>query len=496
MNQLLNNRTRLYFTVLSAAITIGIAGCGNKTNNTKNEGGRRVAYFKNMQSNIKGYLTEGFNPLDLGIVDRTDCFRFTYDKQDRVTEVAFVIKGRVEDSYTYQFAKRIFTYTDSSIIYSHFDKFGKKLPLSRSNGALYAFAKEVILRNNIPFSERGLDFNNQPLNDFAEKRFECDSLGRIVWEKNVNQFGRMLDITQREGIFYRRFEYTKNGLLKSTSFYEIQSEKRNLGGIHKVEYEYNKAGNIIKNSFLNENNELHAELGTGIAYRAMEYNKFGNMLKQALYGKQANLLNGASGYAIQKNEYDIYSNNLKTTYYDKGEKPTINKEIGAFGEQLTYDNRGDLVLSEFIDGSNKVMNSETLEYAYKAMEYNDSGLVISEAYFDKDNKATEFKGLGAHVKRSAYNEDGELIKTSFLNAQNELFMHPACNCASISFTHDSVGNVLEEVYLNLEGKPIQKGKNGITKRKYVYNQYGFMELIEYYDANGKEIVIEGNNYVQ
>lgn len=477
--------------MLMLCFTLLYTACANKEEAEKGKV-NKVLYFRNIQTNVKGYLMKGFNPLQGSIVSKTDCFRFSYDANENLKEVAFLIKGRKEDSYAYGYSYRTYRRTDTSLIYSQFNKFGKKLPLSRANGAATAFAKEVVFKNGVPIQERGLDFFNEPLKGFTEKRYECDTLGRIVWESNVNEFGRALDITERDGVFYRKYEYTSNNLLASTSFYEIKSTKRSLGGIHKVKYEYNEDGNIKRNEFLNEEGKLVPEPGTGIAYRLMKYRK-GSLVEQALYNIQGTLATAASGYALQKNTYDKYGNNTSSKYFDVEKKPVINAEIGAFEERSTYDDRGDLVLNEFFGIEEKLTNSENLGYAYKAIEYNDSGFVVREAYYDKDNKSITFRGLGAHAKISEYDEQGKLISSSFENDQGELFLHPACNCASISFAHDSIGNVVEEVFRGLNGEPIAEKKKGISKRVYTYSKLGFLDLMKYYDLNGKEITIQGNN---
>lgn len=491
MKKLFNKRLHINGP-LALLFAFTLASCNSKNTGKKDPSGANVEFYKNMQSNVKGYQTKGFNRLENNVVAKTDCFRFTYDESDNLTELAFVIKGRLEDSYTYGFAKRVYSYTDTTITFQQYDKFGKLLPLSRANGMATAFAKQILIKDGLPIAERGLDFNGLPLNGFTEKRFECDSLGRVIWESSVNNFGRKLDMSRRDGIFYRRYTYNTNHLLESTSFYEIKTKKRSLGGIHKVKYEYNSNGNIIKNSFLDEQDQMKPEPGTGIAYRKMKYNAMGNMLEQSLFSIDDKLVLGASGYAKQVNTFDDYSNNLSSSYFDAEKNPVENKEIAAFKEQLTYDDRGDLVLNEFFNTENELINSAVLGYAYKAMEYNDMGLIIREAYYDKSNKPIIFKGLGAHAKLSEYSAKGELMKTSFQNLAGEAFMHPACNCASISFKHDSFGNVVEESYLNLEGQLTQEGKKNIARRLYNFNPMGFMELTQYFDANGNEITIQGN----
>lgn len=457
-----------------------------------NDDGFTHLYFKNLYFNVNGYQTQGINLLSMDMIKKTDAFLFKYDKENKLREVSFVIKGRIEDSYTYGFAKQIYRHTDSSIIFSQYDKFGKPLPMSRPDGLNTIFAKEIVFKNEVPSYQRGLDINGKPLLGFIQKKYECDSLGRIVWESNVDEFGQKMDITRGAGVYYRKFQYTEEGYLLSNSFYEIKDQPRALGGIHLVGYTYNAKGNIVKNAFYNEDLVLTSQMGSGVAYRLMKYNKWGNMTEQAFYDVSDKPRLGEKGFHIQKSSFDKFSNNTKSAYFGLDGTPIINKEIGAFAEKLTYDDRGDLVMSEFLDQEGNLMLSDVLGYSYKALEYNEQGLITSEAYFGVDNQPIQFKGLGAHAKISQYDSLGRLSKTQFLNTDNQSFLHPACGCAYISFEHDSLGQVVEERYLNLAGELTTKSPKNVAKRSYTYDEIGSLKLIEYYDANGNEIVIEGN----
>lgn len=473
--------------------TVFAYGCGNKKKEVQeNANGYTAKYFKNVHFNVKGYLTQGINPLDEDIVKLTDAFKLIYDKNDKLVEVQFVIKGRLEDSYTYGFAKQVFRYTDSSMIFAKYDKFGKKLAMSRANGNNTIFEKEVIFKDKMPTIQRGLNFDGKPLQGFIRKKYECDSLGQIVWESNIDQFGKTLDITRREGVFYRKYEYTKEGWLMSNSFYEIKEVPRSLGGIHLIGYTYNSKGNITKNGFYNQDLVLTAQNGSEMAYRLMKYNEFGNLIEQSFYSTEDKLVIGEKGFARQKSKFDKNTNNTLSEYFAIDGSPIKNKEIGAFAERLTYDDRGDLVMSEFLDENKELMMSSVLNYSYKALEYNDKGLIVSEAYFGVDNKPMEFKGLGAHVKVSKYDSLERLIETRFLNTDNQSFLHPACGCAAIQFMHDSLGQVTKEKYVDLKGNLSIKGPKKVAIRKYNYDKMGNLMLIEYFDANEEEIVIEGN----
>ena len=160
--------------------------CGDKKADIPHKDGLKHEYFKNIQFNVKGYMVKGFNPLPEDIVSKTDGFLIISDESDKLRELRFVLKGKLEDSYTYGFARQVYRYTDSSVIFSQYDKFGKRLLMSRPNGINTIYERELVLENGMPATQRGLGFDGQPLLSFIQKNYECDSLGRIIWESNVD----------------------------------------------------------------------------------------------------------------------------------------------------------------------------------------------------------------------------------------------------------------------------------------------------------------------
>ena len=98
MKTLLSNTKRIYGLLALAVILISFNACDTKKNEKDDLNATKVEYYKNMQSNVNGYMTKGFNQLNDEVVAKTDCFRFTYDAEGKLQELAFVIKGRLEDS--------------------------------------------------------------------------------------------------------------------------------------------------------------------------------------------------------------------------------------------------------------------------------------------------------------------------------------------------------------------------------------------------------------
>jgi|GEM_PF-3517335 len=496
--QLINSRLRYFIWAAVAVSTIfmGCSSCNSQKTKSDNESNLQSEYYKNIQSNVNGYQTQGFNKLPFDIVKKTDCFKISKNDKGQIVEVTFVIKNKKENSYLYGFSVKKFLYTDSSIQTKSFDKYGKQLAVGKPSNENTIFIKEILLKDGKPFAERGLDFFGNTIKGFSEKRFEWDDKGRIIWEWSVDNFEQQLDYASGGNVLFKKYDYNNDGLLTTTGFYKNRTAKAALGGIHAVEYEYNQNGNIIKNKFVDTMMALHPDPISGMAFRLMDYNSYGNMTKQTLCDKDGNPVNNISGYAIQESTFDQFTNNTLSIYFSSNRKPVDNSEIGAHGERFVYDELGDMVLKEYVDENIKLTNSSTDGYAYQAMEYNDSGWLVSETYFNKNNSAAEPIWFKAHQKVNTYFDNGMLKQTTYYDSRNKPTVIETCACSSVVFKYDSIGNVIEETYLNSAGKPTTEGKQGVASRHFKYDIYGEVLLMELYDAKGNEITINGNRTIQ
>ncbi len=493
MNFIKNNPLHLVLIFIAALLLIN---CNNDKKNNGNQNQNNVKYFKNIQFNVKGYLTEGFNPLPIEIVKKTDCFRLTYDDQNRVKEVAFVIKDRVENTYLYGFAYKKYEYTDSSIKICNQDRFGKMIPLNRTPEGVAIAYKEIVLKDKMPIKERVLDLSGAVILGLPIKVFECNEQGEIVWEHSEDNFGKMQDISGGAAVYFKNYQYTKAHLVTMVAFYQTKEKKIAVNGLHAMQYEYNEQGNITKNCFLDEQLKYKADPSTGMAYRKMEYNAFGNLIKQVTTDIDDKPINTAEGYAIQINTFDENTNNLTRLFFDQNEKPTINKQLGAHGERYVYSPTGDMVLKEYVDMQQKVTNSSTEGYAYMPMEYNDSGWLVSEAYFTADNKAIIPTRFNAHEKTVSYYPNGLVKQNNYFDENRSPLVLNNCACTSVAFTYDSLGNNIHEVYLDKDGQPTKDGREGIAARKFKYDEFGEVILTQFFDFNDHEITIQGNQPLQ
>jgi len=483
------------FTTISI-LFFGCSSCNSNLSKPTADSNLNIEYYKNLQANVKGYLTQGFNKLPMDIVKKTDCFKISKNDKGQIVEVEFVIKNKRENSYLYGFSVKKISYTDSSIQTKIFDKYGKQLAQGKPSKENTIFIKEIMLKDGNPYGERGLDIFGNSMKGFSEKRFDCDDAGKIIWEWSVDNFERQLDYANGSNVLFKKYKYNENNLLAETGFYKNRNAKVALGGIHAVQYEYNKNGNIVQNKFIDTMMNLQPDPNSGMAYRVMEYNDFGNMTKQTLLDKNGNMVNNISGYAMQESKFDQFTNNTLSLYFAANDKSVVNTEIGAHGERFVYDEKGDLVLKEYVDENIKLTNSTADGYAYQAMEYNDSGWLVSETYFNKNNTAAEPIWFKAHQKLNTYYNNGMLQQTEYFDGRNNHAVIESCACSAVVFKYDSIGNVIEETYLNAQGKPTKEGKQGIASRHFRYDVFGDVLLMELYDASGNEITINGNRSIQ
>ncbi len=475
-----------------------LAGCGQKAGEVKTLTNikMRSAYFKNVQFNVNGYLPQGFNPLDTSIVKKTDCFKITYNQDNSIVAVSFVIKNTIENSYLYGFAERKYDYTDSSIIIANYDKFGKIISQGKSKEGIKLAYKKIAMQNNMPISELMLNINKTPVLDVPLRKFETNKQGQIIWESRVDAYQKVLDMSGGANVYFRKTSYTAKGLLELVSFYKDKQTPISVDEIHATKYTYNTMGNIVENSFLNENMQVEADKQSGMAYRKMEYDKYGCMTSQILLDIFLKPINNIDGYAIQQNKFDGNTNNIERLFFDANNKPSFNKKIGAFGEKYEYTENGDMKTKYFVDNKGNIQNSALNLYAKTSMLYDEAGNLLEESFFDANDKPVVPEDNLAHLKKMEYSSQGLLLKNSYFDINKKPLLLKKCACVSVQFEYDSMGNNTKEIYLNLQNTPTKQGREGIAWRTFKYDIFGENTLTQFFDFNGKEITINGSAPLQ
>ena len=180
-------------------------------------------------------------------------------------------------------------------------------------------------------------------------------------------------------------------------------------------------------------------------------------------------------------EYGSGTQPLRTTYLGADGKPAAYNGVVSVVDE--YDNAGNVARLAFYDANGKATNS-TLGFAevnYNRNEHGETTEVIRRKL--KDDGQLEIESR----MTIAYDTNGYPSEVRTYGGTNQ----------ATQFTHDEVGNVVEERSVDPQGKPII-GANGWAVRRKTYlavkEPPGWREEETYFDANGQAAYQKGGQH--
>ncbi|HKP93181.1 MAG TPA: hypothetical protein VJS88_04730 [Chthoniobacterales bacterium] len=202
-----------------------------------------------------------------------------------------------------------------------------------------------------------------------------------------------------------------------------------------------------------------------------------------------------------KNMIDNAGNcGLQVTYNDKGwmtEVHSLGPDLkpmpvkdGWSASKNEYDNLGRSTKTTYYGG-----NSEPLLHkdGYHGMEaeYDEHGNQITTTYIGLDGKPTAL-GVGVAIFRSTYNIQGKVTRVDYFGVKNEPVLHRDGN-HSWQIDYDGRGNQVSTAYLGLDGKPTLVAA-GYAGMKSSYDARGRKTRQSYHGVNGEPLLHKDGNH--
>ncbi|MCP5502694.1 MAG: hypothetical protein H7A25_22540 [Leptospiraceae bacterium] len=374
---------------------------------------------------------------------------------------------------------------------------------------LFSKAWHVISRSGFGTMENGNFYVLQPFNSMIQKRV-YDSFGNLVEESYLDNYLKPAPIK----IGKIQYAYNKAGNLLSISHYSPEGTAiPDEYGVHLYAYKYDEYGNQIRESKYDSKGHLKpdSQKKTIIENR---YDKFGNMILEAYYDKDRKLISGTGSIAIYRFYYDRKGNLTKGKYYNKHKKLTNNYEGIAY-YTYKYNSQGLVSSVEYRNKKGQeVKNSEKVfryEYTYDSLgnilqerRYHTEGVLLRSPYaiinYTHHGKLISSKefldDIGNPVEAGiAYanivldKEDNFLIQDSISPTS-----HILCyGYAKKEIFYDEKNRVSLVRFLNKEGSLVE---NGIAVLKYDYDLSNHLILAEYFDFRGQHKSLPGSHSVR
>ena len=363
-----------------------------------------------------------------------------------------------------------------------------------------------IVRYEVSYNDDGYVTNelyyrdawNTPISDkdgFYGKRYEVDNNGVVTAEYGINFDGNVE--ANNEGMYKLQFNYDNNYNLIKEEFIDENNNLIYIGtnyGYSYIKKDYDKNGNLIKKSFFDENNQSIKSNYFGSASIVYDIDNRGNVTNITSYDENNNLfltpyiIDNYISYCIHRMKYDDKGNIIEGSFYDVNTNKYITGEIYHKYKRL-YDYNDNLIEESYYDKNDNLIICDD-NYAIYRIKYDDKFNVIEESYYDTKSKPT-IQYEYYHLVEYKYNQFNQITNKKYYGTNNKLvlgFYGFNSKFADTRIKYDRTGNVIEESYYDDNNNLILNQKN-YAVRKISYGSQGLKTEESYYGTNNEPILI-------
>ena len=405
--------------------------------------------------------------------------QYTYDEDDNWTEVRYLASN----------GKPSHDGNNCPLVKISYDEWG-----NRASEMYYTFDGKPAYRTDI--SACGLTY-------------EYDENGNNVLRTYVNGSGH--PIVNSTGFSQLRSEYNDDGYCTQMSFLDRTGKPANNindGDVFSIiKYTVNDKGMELSRSFFDTKNRP-INTSAGIHRIVFEYDSVGNMLKAQYQDKNQKPAHNSGYESTVKYTYDKFYNCTTTAFYDDNNHMTLNKE-GIAKIVRTFDNMGNVVKYEYVNTDGRTLVNSSYGFAVEEVEYDklgnmkairhknstDNACMTSEKYSSREyeydpvtNFTTTIKDLDAsqrEISTEHYTYDKSGKKTSQWTTKNGRLDGTVYHYEYDSNNHNilSYSTDLSDVKKNYPGM-------GYAEVKRKFDDRGNVTEETYFDASGKAAVDE------
>jgi YD repeat-containing protein len=254
------------------------------------------------------------------------------------------------------------------------------------------------------------------------------------------------------------------------SYYGLDGEPVNRGGVHRYAYIYDERGNEVERSW---------------------------------YGTDGNLIEGVNGNSIMRRTFDDRGNRIAMHFLDANrERMALN--WGPAGYLSEYDEYDREIHRQYIGVSGEAILLPENRGGYSAIsyEYDAVGNTVAEAYTDEAGMPVAFAGRGFSNQKSTYDQyrnvtsyhyfdsngalieddwmakisieyddQGHMTNRRFYNSRDELMLAPGTQRAGEDISYDDYGRVILNRSIGLEEEPIERADFGWSEMRTSYDEW-------------------------
>jgi hypothetical protein len=346
--------------------------------------GSRYAY------DARGNLVEGFRfgkdkKLDKGYL----IVRYKYDERDNRIEISNYDGNNKLTKSTAGYAKvtYVYDYRNQEIERRYYNE----------NGNLFVNPEEGYAIQKIEYDNKGNEIKTSYF-DASEKPLRRIKKGSYVYATRIMEKDAFRH-TIRLVLFDERGNPTKWG------------DKLEDGAPPETLYGYDKWGNTNYTAYADGSGNIINSPSAGYAINRREYDIRSNLLSASYYDKDDKPCADKSRN-VHKDEwaYDKYNRVTERSYYDINNKPCVNKENNIHKIEWTYDAQGNATETRYYDASVSLRKDG---YAIEKKKYDEQKREIERAWYDYLDRPFNNSSLGGHRRVDSYGESGVIYRTYY-----------------------------------------------------------------------------------
>lgn len=323
-----------------------------------------------------------------------------------------------------------------------------------------------------------------------------DELGtEMTLNSNVDLFESSFDNTVLKGkskISKYILDFDDNGYLIKVQYAGFGNVLVPDGqGIFGRKYSYDKKGKVVEEEYLGKDGAPKATQ-FGLGKKKFTYDDMGRLTKIMYLTVDGQPSSDGNNCPVVDLTYDKWGNRVSEKYYDTDGNPMLRKDNLTAGYIYEYNDKGQCVKMSFlgIDGGLTYVNGAS---GYVA-EYDDNGYQSKLTYIDNDGNPAVFNqdGIACCALVTDNDASGNVLEYKILDTEGKLVDTPSY--ARKICTYDSIGNMIQETYIDDNGKPYAPPKFGYSGIRLEYNAQGRMTRLFYLDEEGNPMTLPDLHY--
>lgn len=350
-------------------------------------------------------------------------------------------------------------------------------------------------------------------------RREYDEKGNPIRWSYYDTQGNLLDLKDNYAVAEQ--DYDTYGNVTAKRYFSAQLQPASVDDSYAIAWQYDDRGNIIREELSAFFPELMDYVITELAYddrdnciqeryldqngdpivsdsRAAQinyaYDAQGNPLEVAWLDHKGDPMQAGSDTVenLRRQRFDTFGNKTLVQHLNRD---AVGKETCLWQERYTYDQLGNCIRIEDLDGSG-VPRLNEYGYATAVQAFSPQGYLVMEEFYDDQDQPCLYNGLAFRYEYTR-SPMGRVSQMRIYGTDGKLLTEDTGLAAYTCYEYDSRGLQVKKTYLNETGEPFGTEDDPVSRIEYAIDAMGYDIGASYYNKDGTLISVhQPYTYIQ